>query len=57
VDEVRDNTGFDLGDIAATPGTPPPTADELHALRSVVRPLMIETGTYVRWAQSAIAAA
>jgi glutaconate CoA-transferase subunit B len=56
VDEVRENTGFDLGDTAPAPQTSPPTEEELHVLRTVVRPLMIETGTYVRWAQAAIAA-
>jgi glutaconate CoA-transferase subunit B len=56
VGEVMENTGFDLGDTAATPQTMPPSEDELHVLRTVVRPLMIETGTYVRWAQTAIAA-
>jgi len=52
--EIRENTGFDLGPIDATPQTPPPSTEELHALRHVVRPLMIETGTYAKWAQRAI---
>ncbi|MBC7778588.1 MAG: hypothetical protein H7125_00650 [Proteobacteria bacterium] len=56
IDQVRESTGFDLGDTAATPQTAPPTEAELHALRTVVRALMIETGTYARWAERAIAA-
>ena len=55
-DEVRANTGFDLGDTSTVPGTGAPTSEELRVLRTVVRPLMIETGTYARWAERAIAA-
>ena len=56
LDEVRDSTGFDLGDTATVPATAAPSADELRVLRTVVRPLMIETGTYARWAERALAA-
>jgi glutaconate CoA-transferase subunit B len=56
LDEVRENTGFDLGDTATVPATGAPTPEELRVLRTVVRPLMIETGTYARWAERAIAA-
>jgi len=54
--EVRESTGFDLGETAAVPQTPEPTETELRVLRTIVRPLMIETGTYARWAERAIAA-
>jgi len=57
LDEVRENTGFDLGDTHGTVQTAAPSEAELHVLRSVVRPLMMETGTYARWAEKAIAAA
>jgi hypothetical protein len=53
---VRENTGFDLGDTSTVPATGAPTSEELRVLRTVVRPLMIETGTYGRWAERAIAA-
>jgi len=56
IDEVRENTAFDLGDTSKVPVTGAPTTDELRVLRTVVRPLMIETGTYARWAERAIAA-
>ncbi len=56
VDDVRANTGFDLGDTSSVPATDAPTVQELQVLRTVVRPLMIETGTYARWAERAIAA-
>jgi hypothetical protein len=39
------------GPVATTPA---PTADELHVLRSVVRPKMIDTGTYAAWAERSI---
>jgi len=50
-DEIRENTGFDLGATGPVASTPAPTAGELRVLRSVVRPKMIETGTYADWAQ------
>lgn len=54
-DEIRENTGFDLGVKQNVPTTPAPTAQELRVLRSVVRPKMIETGTYAAWAERALA--
>lgn len=51
LEEIRDNTGFDLGVSGAVPATPQPSAQELHVLRTVVRPQMIETGTYGAWAE------
>jgi len=54
MDEIRENTGFDLGVTGAVATTPAPTAEELRVLRSVVRPKMIETGTYAAWAERAL---
>ena len=51
LDEIRENTGFDLGVSGPVATTPAPSAAELHALRTVVRPQMIETGTYGAWAE------
>ena len=51
LDEIRENTGFDLGVTGPVATTPPPSDEELHALRMVVRPQMIETGTYGAWAE------
>ncbi len=45
LEEVRENTGFDLGITGDVPGTPAPTTEELRVLRTIVRPKMIETGT------------
>jgi len=56
VAEVQENTGFDLGDTSGVRATDAPTETELNVLRTVVRPLMIETGTYARWAERAITA-
>jgi glutaconate CoA-transferase subunit B len=55
LDDVRENTGFDLG-VADAPATPAPTADELHTLRGTVRSTMIETGTYAAWAERTLGA-
>lgn len=52
--QVVDNTGFDLGDVAAVQPVPPPTEEELTVLRDVVRRRMIETGTYADWAKSSL---
>ena len=49
-DEIRDNTGFDLG-VTHAPATPPPTDDELMTLRGPIRRKMIDTDTYRRWAE------
>jgi hypothetical protein len=38
------------------PATVPPTADELRVLREVVRPKMIETGTYASFAEKTLGA-
>lgn len=51
LDEIRENTGFDLGVTGAVATTAPPSVEELHVLRTVVRPRMIETGTYGAWAE------
>ena len=55
--EVAGRTGFDLGPLEGIPATPEPSAEELKTLRQVVRPRMIETGTYAEWAQSTLGAA
>ncbi len=39
--ELRAATGFDVGDLAAVPVTPPPTAEELEILRRQVDPRAI----------------
>ena len=54
IDEIRENTGFDLGVTPPVAVTPAPTAEELRVLRHVVRPKMIETGTYAAWAQRSL---
>lgn len=54
--EIRDNTGFDLGTAGPVPATVAPTAEELGALRGSVRSKMIETGTYAGWAERALGA-
>ena len=51
LDHIRENTGFDLGVAGPVATTRPPSDEELHALRTVVRPQMIETGTYGAWAE------
>jgi glutaconate CoA-transferase, subunit B len=55
LDHIRENTGFDLGIEGPVATTPAPTAAELLALREVVRPKMIETGTYAAWAENTLA--
>ena len=54
--EVAAHTGFDLGDLSGVATTPAPTEEELAVLRGVVRPRMIESGTYPDWARANIAA-
>ncbi len=54
LDDIRENTGFDLGVTGPVPTTPPPSIEELHVLRTVVRPKMIETGTYAAWAEKTL---
>jgi len=55
LDDIRANTGFDLGVSGPAVVTPAPTPEELRVLREVVRPLMISTGTYADWARRALA--
>ncbi len=52
--EIRENTGFDLDVNGPVATTPAPTAEELRVLRSIVRPKMIETGTYAVWAERSL---
>lgn len=54
LDEIRDNTGFDLGVDAPVPATRAPSAEELSVLRREVRRKMIDTGTYANWAERAL---
>jgi len=51
LNEIRENTGFDLGVKEPVAATVPPSADELETLRDVVRRKMIDTGTYGNWAE------
>lgn len=53
-DDIRENTGFDLG-VTSAPATPAPTEQELHTLRHVIRKKMIDTGTYAAWAEKSLA--
>lgn len=54
VEEVQDNTGFDLGAPAQVPETAPPSPEELRTLRTVVKERMIETGTYPNFAREVL---
>ena len=54
LDEIRENTGIELGVTGPVATTPAPTAEELRVLRSVVRPKMIATGTYAAWAERSL---
>ena len=54
MDEIRENTGFDLGVTEPAATTPEPSVEELGVLRTVVRARMIETGTYAAWAERSI---
>ena len=49
--QVREQTGFDLGDLSGIPATPAPTEAELEALRGPVRRRMIDEGIYSDWAR------
>ena len=51
LDDIRENTGFDIGVTSPVALTPAPSAEELGVLRQVVRRTMIETGTYAGWAE------
>ena len=55
-DEVRENTGFDLG-VTSAPTTKAPTDEELMTLRGAVRRKMIETNTYRSFAEKMLGAA
>lgn len=57
LEDIRENTGFDLGVTGDVPTTLPPTDEELRVLREVVRPKMIETGTYATWAEKTLGVA
>lgn len=57
LDDIRENTGFDLGYVSGVTVTPEPSVEELRVLRGVVRPKMIATGTYAAWVEKALAAA
>ncbi len=57
LDDIRANTGFDLGLNGPVAPTPAPTPEELHTLRQVIRRKMIDSGTYAEWAQKSLAAA
>ena len=52
-DDIRECTGFDIGDSPISI-TAAPSEEELHVLRQVIRPKMIETGTYAAWAQKSL---
>jgi glutaconate CoA-transferase subunit B len=52
--DIRANTGFALDVNGGAVATPAPTTEELRALRAVVRPKMIATGTYTEWARRSI---
>lgn len=54
LEDIRENTGFDLGAHTNVAQTPPPTEQELATLRQAVRTQMIETGTYADWARKAL---
>jgi len=54
VQDVQENTGFDLLLPEQVPTTPEPAPQELHTLRTVVRERMIETDTYPEFARSGI---
>ena len=57
LDDIIENTGFDLGLSGPAVVTPAPTPDELNTLRQVIRRKMIDTGTYAAWAEKTLAAA
>lgn len=55
IEDIRENTGFDLG-VATAPMTPAPTEEELHTLRHIIKTKMIDTNTYADWARRALGA-
>ena len=56
LEDIRDSTGFDLGDTNSVKPTPAPSEEELQKLRQVVRTKMIDTGTYADWAKKTLGA-
>lgn len=52
-DDIRENTGFDIGDDPVTT-TPGPSEEELQTLRQAIRSKMIDTGTYADWARKSL---
>jgi len=55
-EDVRENTGFELG-VTEAAATKLPTTGELSTLRGAVRQKMIETNTYGGWAERMLGAA
>ena len=53
-EDVQANTGFELPHPNPVPTTAPPTQEELHVLRTVVKQRMLETGTYPEFAKRAL---
>ena len=51
LDEIRENTGFDLAATEPVAVTAPPTREELRTLRQVIRPRMMDEGIYAEWAR------
>jgi len=56
LEDVRENTGFDLGVTRDVTETAAPTAEELSTLRGTVRRKMIDTATYAAWAERTLVA-
>ena len=54
INDIRVNTGFALDVNGEIPATSPPSEEELHVLRHVVRRTMIDTGTYAAWADRSL---
>src|SRR5688572_5217266 len=53
--DIRENTGFDLGVSGPAPTTKAPTAEELTALRGVVREkMLVASPAYAAWARSTL---
>src|SRR5262249_44042108 len=55
LDDIRQNTGFELGVSGPVPATPAPTAEELRTLRSTVREkMLIASPAYAAWARGTL---
>jgi len=50
LEDIREDTGFELGAVTSVKATSAPSSEELRALRGSVRRTMIETDTYAAWA-------